>query len=224
MAPLAALLERLSPGIRARALSHRSYVPARADSYERLEFLGDAVLQLVVSDELMRRHPAADEGDLSWMRQSVVSGASCARVAAAAALDEAMVQVAPRRARAAARDLSGKESVRAGLTEAVIGAVWTELGPEEASAAVLESFADALDAAEPGRRDPKTELQEEAERRGEDLRYVLVEQRGPAHEPVFVTDARIGGRAMGRGEGRSKQSSEAAAAAEALGRLGGDRR
>lgn len=179
------------------------------------------MLQLVVSDELMRRHPSADEGDLSWMRQSVVSGASCARVAAEASLDVAMVDAAPRRARPTARDLAAKESVRAGLTEAVIGAAWTELGPEEATKAVLASFAEALDSAVPGRRDPKTELQEEAERRGEELHYVLVDERGPAHDKVFSTEAHIGGRSMGRGEGRSKQASQAAAASEALRRLQG---
>lgn len=202
--------------MRTRALSHRSFVSERSDSYERLEFLGDAVLQLVVSDELMRRHPSADEGDLSWMRQSVVSGASCARVAVEASLDAAMVDAAPRRARSAARDLAAKERVRAALAEAVIGAAWTELGPDETTKAVLDSFAEAIEAAVPGRRDPKTELQEEAERRSEELSYVLVDERGPAHEKVFVTEAHVGGRVAGRGEGRSKQASEAAAATAAL--------
>lgn len=194
----------------------------RDASYERLEFLGDSALGVIVSEELMRRHPGVDEGDLSWMRQAVVGREACAAAAEAAALPDALVANAPRgRARAAA-ELAGRASVRAALAEAVIGAAWLDLGVQPTRAAVVEAFAPALDAAVPGSRDAKTTLQEEAARRRLGApSYELVSAEGPVQDRVFTTRVRIDGRALGEGAGRSKQASEQAAAAQALRALAG---
>jgi ribonuclease III len=210
----------LAPARRWQALTHSSWARRRDASYERLEFLGDSALGVIVSEELMRRHPEADEGDLSWMRQAVVGRDSCAAAAAAAGLPEALVAAAPpARARVAA-ELAAQPRVRAALAEAVIGAAWLDLGAETTRTAVLEAFAPALDAAAPGARDPKTGLQEEAARRGVAVAYELVDAQGPPQRRVFTTRVRLDGRAMGQGEGPSKQASEQAAAGEALRALG----
>jgi ribonuclease-3 len=207
------------PERRRQVVTHRSWAASHADSYERLEFLGDSVLQLVVTAELLRRHPEASEGDLAWMRQAVVDRESCAEAARAAGLPEEMVAAAPERERAAARRMSGQPGVQAALVEALIGACWTDLGPVETEQAVLAAFAPALDRAVPGRRDPKTALQEEAARRRLEVRYELVRMEGPPHERTFESRALVGGRPLGVGRGRSKQASEREAAVAALARL-----
>ena len=125
---LARIVMGLGSRRRRQVFTHSSWAPRREASYERLEFLGDSVLEVVVSEELMRRHPAVDEGDLSWMRQAVVGRESCAAAATAAALPEAFVAAAPAPRRAAAAELAERPSVRAALAEAVIGAGWLDLG------------------------------------------------------------------------------------------------
>jgi ribonuclease III len=177
---------------------------------------------VIVSEELMSRHPGVDEGDLSWMRQAVVDREACAAAADAAGLPRAFAAAAPRGRAQAARELAARSSVRAALAEAVIGASWLDLGAGETRAGVLEAFAPALDAAVPGSRDPKTTLQEEAARRRLGApAYELVDAEGPAEERVFTSRVSIGGRALGEGAGPSKQASEQAAAARALRALAG---
>jgi ribonuclease-3 len=218
LSPLAELLGQLGTARRRQVLTHRSWVHARTQSYERLEFLGDSVLQLVVTDELMRRHPDASEGDLAWMRQMVVDGEMCARVGRAAGLDVAFRDSAP----VQGRELSDRESVQAALTEAVIGAAWLDLGPEITTDAVRAAFADAVAAAVPGQRDPKTALQEFAAREGLVVDYEIARVDGPAHERQFTTRVTVGAQSA-EATGRSKQSSERAAAVIVMERLMGDR-
>ncbi|MDX6645015.1 MAG: ribonuclease [Miltoncostaeaceae bacterium] len=202
-------------------LTHRSWAPSRERSYERLEFLGDSVLQLVVTAELFRRHPDAPEGELTWMRQQVVGGEACAAAARAGGLPEAFVAAAPAAAREEARLVAVRQSVQAALVEALIGACWLDLGAEEAERTVLEAFGPALDSAERGGRDPKTALQEAAARRRLAVRYELAGSTGPAHARIFETRVLVGDRPLGIGSGPSKQASEQAAAAMALRELGG---
>ncbi len=210
----------LPAGRRRQVFTHSSWAPRREVSYERLEFLGDSVLEVVVSEELMRRHPSVDEGDLSWMRQVVVARDSCSAAAEAAGLPALLVEAAPPSRRAAAAELAARPTVRAALAEAVIGAAWLDLGAEPTRAAVLEAFAPALDAATPGSRDSKTALQELVARRGRaTVAYEVTDTTGPPQDPRFTSRVRVGGEVMGEGTGRSKQASEQAAAAQALARL-----
>jgi ribonuclease III len=212
----------LSPSRRRQVLTHSSWARSRDASYERLEFLGDSVLGVIVSEELMSRHPGVDEGDLSWMRQAVVDRDSCAAAAAAAGLPEAFAAAAPAGRALAAADLAARPSVQAALAEAVIGAAWLDLGVDETRAGVLEAFAPALAAALPGSRDPKTTLQEEAARRRLEVSYALVDAQGPPQRRVFTTRVLLDGQPLGEGSGRSKQASEQAAAAQALRALSED--
>jgi ribonuclease-3 len=173
-------------------------------------------LDLIVSEELMRRHPHVDEGELSWMRQSVVARGPCAAAADSAGLPESLVAAAPPARRAAAGELARQATVRAALAEAVIGAGWLDLDADEVRSAVLEAFAEPLGAAAPGARDPKTSLQEEAARRRLDVAYELVGAEGPPQRRTFTTRVLVGGEAAGEGSGPSKQASEQEAATRAL--------
>lgn len=213
---LAELSARLADHRRTETLAHRSWAPSREASYERLEFLGDTVLSLVITQELLRRHPRATEGDLAWMRQQIVGREPCARVAQDLGLPEAFVAAAPRRLRTTAEEMSQQTSVRAALIEALIGACWLDIGVTETDAAVLSAFAPVIDAAELGKRDSKTALQEAAARDRLDVHYELVGREGPPHARVFSTRVLVGGIPSGEGTGSSKQASEQAAAAAAL--------
>ena len=207
---------QLPSGRRAERLAHRSWASSRAASYERLEFLGDVVLELVVTAELLARHPDASEGDLAWMRQQIVTREACASVARDLGLMEQFIESAPNRQRTTARDLAGQVSVQAALVEALIGACWSDLGHERTAPAVLASFESVIDAATLGRRDAKTALQEFAARDRRDVRYELVDRDGPPHARIFTTRVLVGGDEAGRGSGSSKQASEQAAATEAI--------
>lgn len=214
---LTELASLLSPERQTQTRSHRSWAASRAASYERLEFLGDVVLGLVVTAELLARHPEASEGDLAWMRQQIVARDACASVARDLDLPEAFIAAAPSRHRAAAREMAEQTSVQAALIEALIGACWSDLGQERTAPAVLAAFEGVMADATLGRRDAKTALQELAARDRLEVRYELVEREGPPHARVFTTRVLVGGEEAGRGSGTSKQASEQAAAQEALG-------
>lgn len=196
---------------------HPQWAPDHLRSYERLEFLGDAVLGQIVTVELFTRHPDRAEGDLTFMRQRVVSRDACAVVADACGLPAAMLDAAPTRHAADARQLAGSHNVKAALAESVIGAGWLGPGPEATTAAVLGSFAQALDAAPTRMRDAKTELQEEVARRGGSrVHYEIIGEDGPAQARVFTARVTQDGQMLGEGSGRSKQAAEQAAAEVAL--------
>ncbi|HRC08136.1 MAG TPA: ribonuclease III domain-containing protein [Miltoncostaeales bacterium] len=210
------LIERLDPERRQHALTHRSWARSRVASYERLEFLGDTVVALAVTQELLRRHPDASEGDLAWMRQQVVGREACARVARDLGLPEAFVAAAPARFRESAKQMSAQRNVQAALTESLIGACWEDLGPDETAPAVVDAFSAVIADATLGKRDAKTALQEHAAREHLEVQYELVGREGPAHARVFTTRVLVGGAEAGIGVGSTKQASEQVAAAEAL--------
>jgi len=201
------------------ALTHPSAVGAGEPHYERLEFLGDAVLDLAVADLLMRRFPEDKEGALSKARASIVNGRTLALKAAEVGLGRRL-RLGKGEEKSAGR---GKTSILAAAFEAVIGAIYSDGGLAAAQAVIEGLFADDIGgpAAE---RDYKTELQEIAYRRFRAQPvYELVAARGPDHAKRFTTRIRIGGRELGVGEGGSKKQSEQAAAREALGQINQDR-
>jgi len=200
------------PGLLNSALTHPSAVGPNEPHYERLEFLGDAVLDLAIADLLMRRFPEAKEGQLSKQRASIVNGRTLA-------LKAQEIDVGKYLRLGKGEEKSGgreKPSILAAALEALIGAIYSDggLGPAQRSVELL--LADDLggSAAE---RDYKTELQEAAYRRFRAQPvYELVATRGPDHAKHFTTRIRIAGQVLGSGEGGSKKQSEQAAARAAL--------
>jgi ribonuclease-3 len=203
------------PGLLAMALTHRS-VSSEDNSYsdnERLEFLGDAVLQLAVTDYLYARFPKLAEGKLAKVRAGVVSRATLADVARSIELGN-HIKLTPAEDRTGGRE---KDSIMADALEAVIGAVYLDAGLEAAARLVLRLWGDRIDdrAKRPGLKDYKTRLQEVLARDGRRPEY-LTEGSGPDHEPSFVARVEVEGVLLGMGFGRSKKEAEQGAAQQAL--------
>ncbi|MGH9050961.1 MAG: ribonuclease III [Acidimicrobiia bacterium] len=202
-----------------QALTHRSYCAEHAgnESNERLEFFGDAVLGLVITDYVYRAYEMFSEGDLAKLRASVVNSEVLAEVAAAIGVGDAL-RLGKGEDAAGGRD---KPSILGDAMEAVIAAVYLDGGWEPSRAlvlALLESrIVDA--AAGPDGQDPKGRLQElVAQLHGRVPRY-QVQREGPDHAPRFFATVVVGGRALGEGEGRSKRQAEQTAAQAAWRRL-----
>lgn len=201
------------------ALTHRSYVnevdDPRVRDNERFEFLGDAVIDLVVSAELMRRFDAAREGRLSKIRASVVSEGALARLAREIGLGEAL-----RLGRG--EELSGgrdKASILSDGFEALMAAVYLDAGVERVAEVLLPRLT-FPDVEQLRRGDPKTELQQRVQAaRHETPTYHLLGAEGPDHDKRFRVELRVGEDVLGQGEGRTKKEAEQRAAAAALERL-----
>lgn len=200
-----------------RCLTHVSHNRLRStDHNEVLEFLGDAVLELAISDLLMRRFPERSEGDLSRMRAALVNSTILAEKAAILNLG-ALVRLGKGEERSGGRS---KPSILAGAFEALLGAVYRDGGYEAARSLVERYFAGDVEEKRLGQQDYKTRLQEI----GQMLfhappSYRVVSETGPAHERRFVTEIVLGGRVLGKGEGRTKKQSEQEAAKKALQKL-----
>ncbi len=198
-----------------RSLTHRSYCAEHAgfSSNERLEFLGDAVLGLVVTDDIFRRHPEAGEGQLSRIRASVVCAPALAEMAVELGLGE-MILLGKGEAASGGRD---RPSILADAMEAVIGAVYLDGGEVAARALVEHLVAPRLAAA--GSPDHKSRLHElVAQEHDRQIRYEITEA-GPEHDKTFRAVVLLDEDAFGSGSGRSKKQAEQAAAEEAWQRL-----
>ena len=213
---LARLIDTLPPERRDHVFTHTSWAPDRASSYERLEFLGDSVLELAIARALYDRFPDASEGRLAKIRAHVVSRQSCAAVARDLELGSVLVQ--------RAQDVPGPEldrislsrNVLAALLEAAIAAVYLEHGFAHVEDAVVDAFADRIEFASTGHVDSKTELQEALARTGRIVQYDVLAVEGPPHERRFVCAALIDGEELGVGRGSTKKAAEQEAAAQAL--------
>ncbi|HTK24761.1 MAG TPA: ribonuclease III [Gaiella sp.] len=216
---LAHLIDTLPLERREHVFTHTSWAPDRASSYERLEFLGDSVLELAIARALYDRFPDASEGRLAKIRAHVVSRHSCATVAQDLDLGGVLVQ--------RAQDIPGPElhrislsrNVLAALLEAAIAAVYLEHGFEAAEAAVVDAFDERIEFASTGHVDAKTELQEALARTGRVVQYDVLAVEGPPHERRFVCAALIDGERLGVGRGSTKKAAEQEAAAQALATL-----
>ncbi|MGH8871886.1 MAG: ribonuclease III [Acidimicrobiia bacterium] len=203
------------PGLLAVALTHRSVSSedgSRSDN-ERLEFLGDAVLQLAVTDYLYATFPDLAEGKMAKVRAGVVSRPTLADVARSIDLGS-HIALTLAEERTGGRD---KDSIMADALEAIIGAVYLDAGLEAAAKLVLRLWGDRIDdrARRPGLRDYKTRLQEVLAKDGRRPDY-LTEGSGPDHEPSFVARVEVEGILLGVGSGRSKKEAEQGAAQQAL--------
>lgn len=205
------------------ALRHRSWVAeqrpvagARPASNERLELLGDAVLDVVVSEHLYTAYPDLDVGQLAKVRASVVSADCLAELAGELRLGEELLMGRGEEA-AGGR---AKRSILADATEALIGAVYLDGGWEPARRLVLSLLAEriATVARAPGRDDYKTVLQERVAHAGDAAPSYRLSHSGPDHELIWRAVVMIGDVECGAGEGRTKKQAEQAAAHAALAR------
>ena len=208
------------PSLFDRALVHRSYCNEHeldaADSYERLEFLGDAVLELVISARLYQQFPDADEGQLTKSRSSLVRGNVLAGVARRLELGNLLLVGHGVKA-SGGRD---QDSVLAATFEAVIAAVYLDQGLEAAREFIHRIMAPELaDITQRGAppENPKSRLQELLQGKGRPTpSYRLAGRDGPDHSPVFSVEAVVAEKVIGLGRGGKKSDAEKAAAEAAL--------
>ncbi len=195
-----------------RALTHSSAIsPGKRieNSYQRLEFLGDRVLGLVVADLLFQRAPQANEGELSRTLNSIVRKESCAEVARSLDLGAA-IYLGTSEARTGG---AGKEAILGDVCEAIIGAIYCDGGLDSAHAFIKKAFAAQLNNADAHRADAKTSLQEWAQgRRLPPPAYTETARTGPDHAPLFSISVSVEGFDEASGQGPSKKIAEHKAA------------
>jgi ribonuclease-3 len=205
------------------ALTHSSYAYEKIfrgqENNQRLEFLGDAVLELVVSDYLYRTYPGHTEGELTRLRAAIVCEPSLARTARELDLGSCLY-MGRGEERSGGRE---RPSILADAFEALLGAVYLDQGLEMARKVALQYLKPVIDDVLEGRveRDYKTELQEILQEEGQvDISYAILREEGPDHHKIFTAAVYFGGKEMGRGQGRTKKEAEQQAACRALARLG----
>ncbi len=218
------LVEQLGLPIRdrrllAQALTHTSWLheyPGEAEGHnERLEFLGDAVVNLAISEALYARHPEDDEGVLSARRAAIVSANGLATLAARLDLGTFLSLGEGEAGRAGPQ----RPSILASTFEAITGALLLDIGWEDTRDWVLRTAAPEIEAGLTPvmLKSPKSRLQEETQRTaGGRPEYRVLEAVGPDHEKVFRVAVSVGGEVLGMGIGRSRRVAETAAAAEAV--------
>ncbi len=199
--------------------THASWAPERAASYERLEFLGDSVLELAVARALFDRYPDFTEGKLAKVRSHVVSRQSCAVVARELELGTRLLERGTDIPPEELERLSRNRNVLAALLEAALAAVFLQHGFEHIDAAIVDAFDTRIEYALTNHVDFKTELQEALARRGLSVSYSVLDVQGPPHDRRFTCAASIDGKQAGTGRGASKKAAEQEAAKQALASL-----
>ena len=200
------------------ALTHRSSVAKQSEHNETLEFLGDSVLGLAISELLLRAWPDANEGQLSKRRAALVNEASLAAKAEQLDLGP-LIQLGRGEEKTGGRQ---KRSILADAYEAILGAVFLDAGFEAAQAVVARDFAVDVTLPPVDDTEAKTRLQELTQRLFRAApEYTLLRATGPDHAKDFETHVAIAGRVLGQGRGGSKKVAEQAAAREALAALEG---
>jgi ribonuclease III len=219
---LGELLDELPGDLARQVFTHASWSERRSDSYTRLAFLGDSVLALAVTTYLYPRLEAErfGEGRLTKIRAQAVSGVSCRAVAERLALPERLLAAAPAGVRENSAAILSTERVLASVLEAVIGACYLHAGYERTAEAVVEAFVPEIERALEHPVDFKSALQELLARRGEEVAYEVTGEDGPPHQRTYTVLARVEGRELGSGSGRSKKHAEQEAARAAVAKLG----
>lgn len=207
------------PALLTEALTHRSVLAAKSSerrSYERLEFLGDRVLGLVIAKLLFEHYPSESEGQLARRFNALVQGETLATVSLAIGLDNQLI-LAPSEEQAGGRANRG---LLADVCEAVIAALYLDGGMVAAEQFILRYWLPLATAKARPRRDAKTQLQEWAQSRGLPLPiYHTIGREGPAHSPRFAIRVSVDGLGAAEGRGGSKRVAEQNAAGELLARL-----
>lgn len=198
-----------------RALTHSSYanenhLPKHSD-YERLEFLGDAVLELISSDYLYHKYPDMPEGDLTRIRASKVCEPALAVCARNLSIDR-FIKLGRGEESTGGRK---RDSIISDVCEAVIGGIYLDGGLDRAGAFILE-FIMPVDVDEISVIDAKSRLQELAQSVGSVVTYELISESGPDHDRIFEVNCLIDDRVLGCGTGKNKKGAQQAAARDAL--------
>lgn len=204
-------------GLLDHALTHKSWVNEHKgirSSNERLEFLGDAVLELVVTEILYSRFPGSEEGYLTELRSNIVNTRSLASVAKALGVDKIILLSKGE------EDGGGRSntSLLANCTEAIIGSLYLDSGMEATRKFIVSNLLSDLDRrAKTTLKDNKSLLQEQVQSAGLTTpKYNVVKESGPDHAKIFSIEVTVEGKVWGRGEGKSKSSAEQLAAQQAL--------
>jgi ribonuclease-3 len=201
------------------ALTHSSVAERRRDAitYERLEFVGDRILGLVVAEYLHANHPSEGEAKMALRFNALVNYEACARAARRVDLGAALL-LSESELRTGGRE---KETILADACEALIAALYFDGGLDTARRFILDAWGAELSAPGEAPRDPKTALQEwAAQRRRPNPVYEVVERLGPDHAPSFVVEAKVDGLPSTRGAGGSKRDAERQAARALLSEVG----
>lgn len=211
-----------NPHLLRQALTHPSFVNESRESgladYQRLEFLGDAVLSLCLADLLLQQHPDLPEGDLSRLRASLVDQPRLAELAT-------QIEIPARILLGRGEEQDGgrqKPSILSDVLEAILGAIYRDGGFDAVKAVVAQLYAPLLKQSQPGAQlgDAKSLLQEWLAARHRPMpTYELIAEEGPAHGRHFTFAVSVDGERIATGEGRSKKAAQQAAARTALERL-----
>lgn len=203
------------------ALTHKSYLAEKADGLttnERLEFLGDAVLGLIITRKIFDRFPDFSEGDLAKLRANIVNSQTLADIAESLSVGKFIIMGR------GTEQAGGRStvSILENTLEALIGSIYLDKDLNEATKFISKNFDRIIDkkAKLPDFADAKTALQEKAiDIKGLRPLYRIVEEKGPFHDRTFVSQVKIGSKIYGTGEGKSKKKAEQQAALQALKQL-----
>ena len=206
-----------------QAFTHRSYLNENKDlkleHNERLEFLGDAVLELVITDFLFHKLKDSSEGELTALRSALVNADTCAVVASSLGANEFLLL-----SKGEAKDTGrARQFILANTLEAIIGAIYNDQGYESAKKFILDHIAPLVDEIISAKKwiDAKSLLQEKAQEEvGKTPTYKTVRESGPDHDKHFVVGVYVGSVQYGEGAGKSKQDAEQSAARDALEKRG----
>ena len=198
------------------ALTHTSYAyENKKQSNEKLEFLGDSILEFVSSEYIYHNYPNLKEGEMTKVRASVVCEDSLQKIAKMHNFSDFLYLGKSERT-------SQKEvrpAIMADSIEAVIAAIFLDGGLEEAKKFILNNLAEPIENATKniGQKDYKTVLQEVLQKNGNvDIEYVIIDEKGPDHEKVFTAEVKFNNRVLATGKGKSKKQAEMEAAQKAL--------
>lgn len=206
-----------NPKLLQQALTHSSFANEHGmESYERLEFLGDAILGMVVAEYLFHKHPKMPEGELTRTRSSLVC-------------EDSLVEVSDRLGFGAAIRLGkgeigqgARRSIRADVVEAVLAALYLDGGISPAKMLISTEILSKKSTSPRANRDSKTLLQEWVQRKpNAKISYDLLREEGPDHQKVFFVEVSVNGKISGQGKGKSKKEAEQKAAEIALNALKG---
>jgi ribonuclease-3 len=193
--------------------SSYSYEAKLGSNNERLEFLGDAALEIIISEELFTRYPNLSEGELTRTRASIVCESSLAKSARALNIGEFLF-LGKGETQTGGRD---RDSILADAMESVIGAIFVDGGFDAAKKFTLYYCANGLDASKPVESDYKTLLQERYQKFSKiPLKYEMIGESGPAHQKNYTVRLTHKGKVLGTGKGRNKKEAQQSAALEAL--------